>query len=118
MEVLLQKGITNRVIIQSFDVRTLQIVHQNYPDVKTSLLVEEGDTKSFQEQLRLLQFTPAVYSPYYKLVNTELLEQCKAMGVQVIPWTVNDLKTIQQLKALGVDGIISDYPDLFTSLEE
>jgi glycerophosphoryl diester phosphodiesterase len=35
----------------------------------------------------------------------------------VIPWTVNELDTMVKLKAIGVDGIISDYPNLFKELK-
>jgi glycerophosphoryl diester phosphodiesterase len=39
------------------------------------------------------------------------------MGMQLIPWTVNDLPTLQRLKDMGVQGVISDYPDLFAQLK-
>jgi glycerophosphoryl diester phosphodiesterase len=39
------------------------------------------------------------------------------MGMLLIPWTVNDLPTLQQLKNMGVNGIISDYPNLFAQLK-
>jgi glycerophosphoryl diester phosphodiesterase len=34
-------------------------------------------------------------------------------GMKIIPWTVNDSKQVKKLKKMGVDGIITDYPDLF-----
>lgn len=117
MQVIEQKGITDRVIIQSFDVRTLQYLHQQYPQVRTSLLVDEGDQKPFTEQLKLLGFTPTIYSPYYKLVNTSLVKQCQSHNVKLIPWTVNDKKEIADLKKLGADGVITDYPNLFEDVE-
>lgn len=116
MQVITEKGITERVFIQSFDVRTLQILHQQFPQVKTSLLVEDDDTRPFKEQLKRLGFTPTIYSPAYNLVDAALVQQCKAAGVQLIPWTVNDKETIVRLKQLGVDGLISDYPNLFAGL--
>jgi glycerophosphoryl diester phosphodiesterase len=47
------------------------------------------------------------------LVTTELINKCHAAAMQIIPWTVNDKKEIERLKGLGVDGIITDYPNLF-----
>lgn len=117
MQVIEQKGIAERVIIQSFDRRTLQVLHRRYPAMKTSLLIEGFDKKPFDEQLRLLGFTPSIYSPHHQLITAELVMQCKTLGVKLIPWTVNDKKRIAVLKKMGVDGLISDYPNLFAGID-
>jgi len=117
MQVIAQKGITDRVIIQSFDRRTLQVLHQQYPSVKTALLIEDYDKKPFAEQVQLLGFAPSIYSPHHALVTAGLVQQCHAAGVKVLPWTVNDLKRMHDLKSFGVDGIITDYPNLFAGLD-
>ncbi|MCC9136905.1 glycerophosphodiester phosphodiesterase family protein [Pontibacter silvestris] len=114
MDVVEQKNVTPYVIIQSFDPRTLQELHKRYPGIKSSLLVE--NTNSLEANLQKLGFTPTVYSPYYKLVNADLLKKCHDKGIKVVPWTVNDLEEMKRLKQLGVDGIISDYPNLFKKL--
>ncbi|RZK25680.1 MAG: glycerophosphodiester phosphodiesterase [Hymenobacter sp.] len=103
------KGIQSRVIIQSFDPRTLEVVHRTQPGLRTALLVEnkEGLTKN----LLRLSFKPSIYSPHYKLVTTELVEACHARGIQVVPWTVNTTAEAQQLLSQHVDGLITDYPD-------
>jgi glycerophosphoryl diester phosphodiesterase len=113
MKVILEKRVTDRVIIQSFDPRTLQIIHQRYPFMKTALLIEDFDKRSLDGQLTQLGFIPTVYSPAYILVNDKLLTNCHQKKMKVIPWTVNDKKEIERLKQLGVDGIITDYPNLF-----
>ena len=113
MKVILQKGIKDRVIIQSFDIRTLQYLHQQHPAVQTALLIEHDDKRTFEEQLGRLGFIPSIYSPHYSLVTTDLVRACRQKGLRLVPWTVNDAATIQSLKAMGVDGIISDYPNLF-----
>jgi glycerophosphoryl diester phosphodiesterase len=113
MKVIIEKKIGERVIIQSFDLRTLQIIHRLYPAMKTALLVEDFDKRSVQEQLTQLGFEPTIYSPAYQLVNEPLLQTCHQKKIKVIAWTVNDKAAIQRLKQMGVDGIISDYPDLF-----
>ena len=116
MEVLRRKHITQQVIVQSFDVRPLQYLHLHYPEMKTSLLIDEGDTRSFDEEIKTLGFTPAIYSPHYSLVTDKLLTDCHQKNVRVIPWTINDLQEMKKLKAMGVDGLISDYPDLYEDL--
>ena len=110
MGVLEKKGITPFVVIQSFDKRTLQVLNKKYPEVRTSYLV--ANTKSFEENMADLGFSPFILSPYYKMVNAELVRKCHDQEIKVIPWTVNSAKEIQELKDLKVDGIISDYPNL------
>lgn len=116
MEVINKKGITSRTCIQSFDLRALQVMHQQYPGVTTSLLVENNEPKTLPQLIAALGFTPTIFSPHFSLVNAALIETCRKEKVRLIPWTVNDLNEIRRLKALGVDGIISDYPNLFQQL--
>ena len=108
--VVQQKGITDRVIIQSFDFRTLQVLHKKYPNVKTAALIQ--DKRTLDEHLTALGFTPTIYSPAYMLVTPEMVQACHAKNIKIIPWTANDQVAIDKLKAMGVDGIISDYPNL------
>jgi glycerophosphoryl diester phosphodiesterase len=112
MKVINGAKISNRVIIQSFDFRTLQVLHKKYPTIKTAALIEDFDKRSLEEHLAALGFAPTIYSPAYSLVTKELVEKCHELNIKVIPWTVNDKAAIAQLKATGVDGIITDYPDL------
>lgn len=117
LDVIYSKKIEKRVTIQSFDIRTLQYLHKKNKYIKTALLVEDFDKKTFTEQIAELGFTPTIYSPNYTLVNAELIQSCKQNKVHILPWTVNDLPTIQKLKDMGVDGVISDFPDLFAGLK-
>ena len=114
--VIKEKNITKRVIIQSFDLRTLQYVHAKYPEIKTALLVEDFNKTIFAIQLKDLGFIPSVYSPHFSLVTPLLVKQCKDAGISLIPWTVNELEKIRELKKMGVNGVISDFPDLFAKL--
>ena len=113
MAVIYAKHIEQRVIIQSFDIRTLQIVHRQYPNLRTALLINGTDRRQLNTQLHELGFTPAIYSPEYVLVNEALLQDCHRQNMLVIPWTVDDKNSIIRLKQMGVDGVITDYPDLF-----
>lgn len=109
-----EKNIRPYVIVQSFDPRTLQVLHRKHPDIRTSLLVE--NLKGFEKNLKLLGFTPDIYSPYHKLVSADLVEAVHKQGIKLIPWTVNNLQDMRRLKQIGVDGLISDYPNLFSQL--
>ncbi|WP_243392581.1 glycerophosphodiester phosphodiesterase [Solitalea longa] len=109
ISVIKSKGIEKRVIIQSFDVRTLQLVHQKYPEIKTALLVE--NKLSFEDNLKILGFIPSIYSPDFELVDKILVKEVHEKKMELIPWTVNEEKELKRMVELGVDGIISDYPD-------
>ena len=113
MAVVKEKGIEDRTIIQSFDFRTLQYLHQHYPDIKTAMLIEDFDKRTLDEQIKALGFIPTIYSPAYQLVNDALVKKCHQQNIKIIPWTVNDKETITKLQTMGVDGLISDYPNLF-----
>lgn len=113
VKLIKQKGIEKWVTIQSFDFRTLQYLHEHYPSFTTSMLIEGDDKRGLDQQIKDLGFTPNVYSPAYQLVDAALVKACHDKGIKIIPWTVNTKEKIEALKKLGVDGIISDYPDLF-----
>lgn len=113
MKVIKEKDIQDHVIIQSFDPRTLQYLHKHYPHMKTALLIEADNRNSFRKQIKDLGFTPTIYSPDFLLVTDVLIKNCHDMNIKIIPWSVNDKKKIEELKKMGVDGIISDFPNLF-----
>jgi glycerophosphoryl diester phosphodiesterase len=115
MDVVNDGGAADRTIIQSFDPRPLQLIHRQY-HIDLSLLVEGSIKMSFEDQLKLLGFIPDVYSPHYSLVTPALVQQCHDKKMKLVPWTVNNIDDIRRLKEMGVDGIITDYPDLFSKL--
>ncbi len=96
--------------IQSFDPRALEAVKKLDPSVSSVLLVE--NLMSLEKNLARLTFKPDVYSPYFKLLGKKTVDSCHAKGIKVVPWTVNDTTDMRNLINLGVDGIITDYPDL------
>jgi glycerophosphoryl diester phosphodiesterase len=111
-----QKQISQRTTIQSFDIRPLQIIHKKYPKLSTAYLVEGKQTGDIAMQLDKLGFTPTIYSPDYKYVTKPVVDYCHAHHMKIIPWTVNTKKEIEVLVALGVDGIITDYPNLLENI--
>lgn len=113
MAVLAAKGIQDRCIIQSFDERTIQYIHARYPKTRIAYLVEGAGNPGIEQNLSKLGFRPDIYSPEHILVTPELIRYCHERNIRVIPWTVNRKERIEELRAMGVDGIISDYPNLF-----
>lgn len=103
-----------RVVLQSFDFNVLkhwkkQIDAGKYKKVALSALV--ANAKGIEKNVEDLGFIPEIYSPYHLLLSTERVQQLHKMGVQVVPWTVNTTEEMLKVKAMGVDGIITDYPN-------
>lgn len=98
------------VTVQSFDVRALQAVKKIAPELQLALLIE--NLQGFGANLDRLGFRPDIYSPYYRLVSKKLVRKCHDKGIKLVPWTVNDVASMRHLIRLGVDGIITDYPNL------
>lgn len=111
MKIITDKKIRDHVIIQSFDIRSLKIMHRKYPGMKLSLLIDGNDKTPFRDFKKLLGFQPAIFSPEYSLLTKEIADSLHRENIQVIPWTVNDVEAAKKLYQMGVDGIITDYPD-------
>lgn len=109
LQAVTENDVEDITYIQSFDAKSLEEVHKQMPSIPIVLLV--GNKDAPEENLSRLSFLPTVYSPHYKLVNEHLVTLCHSQGVQLIPWTVNKEKEMVALLELGVDGIITDYPD-------
>jgi glycerophosphoryl diester phosphodiesterase len=101
-----------RVVIQSFDFRVLKYWNTKYPQVRLAALVEkQPNPVAARETLNTLGFTPSIYSPDFLLLDQETVKIMKQKKIRVIPWTVNETEDMKRLKALGVDGFITDYPN-------
>ena len=111
VDLVRKKKLEDRCNIQSFDKRMLQYIHQHYPQIALGLLVG-ADGQNLETHLQQLGFVPERFSPHYSIVDAGMVTQAKAKGMLLIPWTVNDVPAMHRLIALGVDGIITDYPDM------
>jgi glycerophosphoryl diester phosphodiesterase len=98
-----------RVVIQSFDFRVLKYIRRQYPRVRLAALV--SNLKSPEKNLEDLGFEPEVYSPYFKLLSEDKVKALHEQKIRVIPWTVNEPEDMRKVKAMGVDGFITDYPN-------
>lgn len=105
--------IIRRACIQSFDIRPLQYLHQEAPGLILAFLCEED--VELDKQLNALGFRPNIYSPYAGFVTPELVEKVHQKGMRIIPWTVNETAQMTKLVEMGVDGLITDYPDRIPS---
>lgn len=111
-EVVTKERVLERTTLQSFDIRTLQIARDMDPSWRLVLLVSAADDRGIDANLGALGFAPETYSPDYRLVDEALVERVHELGMKLIPWTVNSEADMQHLIGLGVDGIITDYPDI------
>ncbi len=96
-------------MLQSFDPAVLEAVHTLDPGLRTALLVEAGTDPDVE--LARLSYVPEVYSPHYSLVNATVVRSLQQRNIGVVVWTVNEEADIRRMVALGVNGIISDFPD-------
>lgn len=115
--IIRKKNIASRTMIQSFDVRALQMVHKKWPDMKISYLVGKKDKKSVDGYIEELGFKPDIFSPNYNLCTKERVRKFHDKGIRVIPWTPNTVEEMQELKDMGVDGMITDYPNYYSELK-
>ena len=128
-----EAGLTARVSMQSFDWRTLAALKRIAPEIERVCLTVEAlnfDTIRRGEPgpspwlagldiddvagsvPRLVAAAGcATWSPLHRNARPDDVAAAKALGLKVIPWTVNERADMERLIALGVDGIITDYPD-------
>lgn len=116
--VLEDEGVARRSIIQSFDVRTLREARRTAEHIRLSLLVIRRRAQRPAANLSRLGFTPDIYSPDQRAVDPPLVRRVHEQGMRLIPWTVNDLARMRELKAMGCDGLITDFPDRAMTLVE
>ncbi len=124
-------GMHGRTMIQSFDWRTLQVVQTEAPEIRTMYLssprtlarAADGGPSPW-----LAGFDPdrhggsvpkavhaaggRIWAPNQTFLTPALLSEARGLGIVVIPWTVNEPAMVNKLLDMGVDGIISDRPDL------
>jgi glycerophosphoryl diester phosphodiesterase len=108
VNLLEQETNMTRVNLQSFDFRILKELHQSHPEISLAALVYNTDLDAALEQLG---FVPDIYSPYFPLVDKSMVDSVHSKGMKLIPWTANEPEQMKSLLKLGVDGLITDYPD-------
>jgi glycerophosphoryl diester phosphodiesterase len=126
-------GVTERASVQSFDWRSLRRVQEIAPELTTVYLTAEQkwldnlergqpgtspwtagldlDDHDASVPRLIAAAGGAVWSPYFRDLKPDALEEAQGLGLRVVVWTVNDPADMASLIDLGVDGIITDYPD-------
>ena len=126
-------GLTSRVTVQSFDWRTLAAMRRIAPEIERSCLtIQSPGEDNLRRNMpgpspwtagldiddhggstpRLVHVAGCgVWSPYFRNVTAALVKEAQALGLKVIPWTVNEMADLKLAIETGVDGIITDYPD-------
>jgi glycerophosphoryl diester phosphodiesterase len=129
-----EAGLAQRVSVQSFDWRTLKIMQRIAPEIERVCLTSQSggydtiqagrpgaspwtaglDVDDFAGSVpRLVAAAEcAVWSPPFADVTTVTLAEAKKLGLKTIPWTVDKREDMERMIDMGVDGLISDYPDL------
>jgi len=128
-----EAGVAARVAVQSFDWRTLAVVRRIAPEIERACITIERmhfntlrrgepgpspwtaglDIDDFDGSApRLVQAAGcATWLPLFRDLTTQALAEAKSIGLKVIPWTVNEWSDMDRLIGMGVDGLITDYPD-------
>ncbi len=133
INVIKNNKLQHRVVVQSFDWRTLAVMQADAAEIKTACLTAQ---QPFMDNLlaheksspwnagsHISQFNGsvprmvkaaggAIWSPYSSDVDAASVADAHELGLTVVTWTVNTVAEMRRLIALGVDGIISDYPDV------
>ena len=127
LAVVRRHDMAGRVTVQSFDWRTLRAMQRLAPELPLAALtarlpaIDNLSDARWTAGLRLQDHGGSVprlvkalgagtWSPFHGELTVSLLAEAHALGLQVIPWTVNDPLQIDRLIGWGVDGLISDYP--------
>ncbi len=105
---------SNKTNLQSFDLRILEEIKRQSPEMVVALLVDEDER--IQNKMNQMSYKPEIVSPYYKLLDSKTVRQLQEEGFKVIPWTINEVEDLKKMIDFEVDGIITDYPDRLVRL--
>lgn len=100
-------------MVQSFDTAFLNQLYKLDPNIEYGLLVEQQ--LEVEKSLERLLFTPTYFNPDHELLDEVAVSSLKERGFRVVPWTVNEKERVQSLLKMGVDGVITDYPQVMVS---
>lgn len=107
LDLIRRHGIEQRVILQSFDPRTLRVMKKLDPHMRRAALFEQQ--ADWPEIAR--EFEATICGPEFHLVTPERVALAHSAGLQVVPWTANNPEDWAQLVDARVDAIISDDPE-------
>lgn len=102
-------GVAERSTVQSFDWRTLHVVEREAPEIATVYLT--GRRRGGSQPRAVHAAGGRIWSPSYEELDSAAMIEARALDLKVVPWTVNEPGFIERFLDLGVDGMITDYPE-------
>jgi glycerophosphoryl diester phosphodiesterase len=105
-----------RCVISSFDSRVLRRVRELGPDTRIGILHGKGIKENPFQLAR--EIGAESLHIQKELATAPVLERAAELGLKTLVWTVNDLREMEKFLALGVDGIISDFPEKFWKIRQ
>lgn len=106
-------GVADRVVIQSFDHRSLWAIRSIDPDIRLAALTSREPPDLAEYAARGAD----IWSPNFNVLSAELVAEAHALGLRVIPWTVNRARDMTDVLERGADGLITDRPDIAAALQ-
>ena len=100
----------DKIFISSFDFNELKIFSDQKTNFKVALLTDSNENP-LNFILKAKEINAFAINPNFKTLSTKNVNEIKKNGLKIYTWTVNSLKEINKMKSLGVNGIISDFPD-------
>lgn len=101
---------THRMVTTSFNTDYLAYMQQHYPHISRGLLVENDFTGNIIATAQ--QLDCQLIAPHHSLLNKALIDTAHQQGLIVSTWTVNEAQRMQDLAAMGLDSLITDFPSL------
>lgn len=114
LRLVTEYGLEDRVIIQSFDHRSLWAVRQVNPTIRLAALSRQPASADLPG---IAQKGANIWSPRASQLTKPLVDKAHKLGLLVIPWTVNDPDDMRAMLDMGVDGLITDRPDILLALK-
>jgi len=108
IDAILRSGIDDKVILSSFNHYSLVRCKEICPHIKTGILYMEA---LYRPEAYCVSVKADALHPYYLSVDNNVITSAQKVGIKVNPFTINDEKTMKNFISIGVDGIITNYPD-------
>ena len=103
-------GMMDRVIYSSFNHVSIRKIRELDPDAKTGFLYCDGTMD--MPEYAVKYGVDALHPAGYYLKYPGFVKDCKEKGVRLHVWTINDRAQMEQMRQLGVDAVITNYPDV------
>jgi glycerophosphoryl diester phosphodiesterase len=100
-----------RTLISTFHAQTLLKVRQLAPDLQLGFIYNRSQDEETRHNCPV-----DIVIPQFRLASRDLISQCHTEGLKVFAWTVNDRQEAQRLIDFGIDGLISDFPEMLVAL--